>query len=185
MLGPVISDPAVLCAGKARRIDAEPPLAGACSSQRVLVWPSGAGTGEPCGSPAGTGILGCPRKQHGEESCGINSNFLQRSGDVARLAVAWAFPGTEVSRCTWPSSLGNGLEAGRWTGRGARTGLSWPEPKSGCQVGCGGSSLCACLSAQEPRRHCEAPGVELGELEYSQGPPCHIYSAFREEQCWE
>lgn len=43
-------------------LTSEPRLPGVCGSQRVLVWPSGAETVEPCGSPAGTGILGCPRQ---------------------------------------------------------------------------------------------------------------------------
>lgn len=44
------------------------------------------------GAQLAQGSLAVPGKQHGEESCGINSNFLQKNGDVAQLAMVLGFP---------------------------------------------------------------------------------------------
>lgn len=64
LIGPVIPNPSSLSSRMKSQAERRQSLVsqGVCGSQRVLVWPSGTGTVEPCGSPAGTGILGCPRQ---------------------------------------------------------------------------------------------------------------------------
>lgn len=94
MIGPVIPDRRPCPrAGKVRLRDVR------ASSPRECVAARGCWSGHlvqeqlsRVGAQLARESLAVPGKQHGEESHGINSNFLQKNGDVVWLAMALGFP---------------------------------------------------------------------------------------------